>query len=275
MATPLRPVPISMGAQAHREQEYGPFRLTEAQFQPRTELPQHTHERVTFAVMLAGSFDLVIGGRRLACGAGTVFTEPAGDGHSNAVGTGGARVLVAQPDPAAGFPAPCMRLLDRVNHFPSRAIAGVARRLAAELSAPDDISPLECQALALEMLATAARLERSRALRGAPPAWLTRIASLLHDRFRESLSVASLAREAGVHPAHLSRAFRAWYGTSPGAWQRRLRLEWAAQQLTAGAAPLSRVALEAGFTDQAHFTRAFRRHWGMPPGRYRALRRES
>jgi AraC family transcriptional regulator len=54
-------------------------------------------------------------------------------------------------------------------------------------------------------------------------------------------------------------------------WQysRRLRLEWAAAQLTEQRS-LAQIAVEAGFAGQSHFTRAFRRHFGVTPGRYRA-----
>lgn len=261
-----------MGAREAREVEYGPFRFTAASFPAREVLERHTHDRVTFAVMLDGGFDLLIGGKRLQCPAGTVLTEPAGEFHANEIGTGGARVLVTQPDPGADFPASCRRLLDRVNHFASDAISRLARRLVRELEAPDDVTPLETQALALEMLATAARLEQARSLSAGAAGWLRRVEELIHDGFRRPLTIDALAVAAGVHPAHLTRVFRKRYGSTPGQYQRRLRVEWAAERLATCDEPLSRVALQAGFADQAHFTRAFRRHWGVPPGRYRRLR---
>lgn len=263
-----------MGAQAARTWEFGPFRLTEARFGAGDVLDRHTHDRVTFAVMLSGSFDLEIAGRTLDCPAGTVFTEPVEDAHRNRIGTAGARVMVLQPDPAA-FPAPCRRFLDRVNHFRSPALQRLGGRLAHELRNADDLTPLEGQALALEMLAIAARLERSNARGRVPPAWLVRLVERMHDEFRSGLSLDDLAREAGLHPAHVARVFRQWFRTSPGAYMRGLRIEWAANELVAGREPLSALALRAGFADQAHFTRPFRRHWGVPPGRYRAERKRS
>lgn len=265
-------VPVTMGAGHASEQDLGPWHVIEARFPAGRRLEPHTHDRVTFAVMLAGSFDLHIGGKRLSCPPGTVFTEPAGETHANVMGSRGAHVVVMQPDPAVEFPAPCRRLLDRINRFESPAIAHLGRRLARELSDPDDLTTLECQALALEMLARAGRLEVAGARR-EPPAWLRRVEALIHDRFREPLRVEEIAAEAGVHPAHLTRAFRDRFGTSPGQYVRRLRLEWAADRLVCGTEPLNRIALQAGFADQSHFTRAFRSHWGLPPGRYRALRR--
>jgi AraC family transcriptional regulator len=272
MPATIRAVPVTMGAHAARTGEFGPFRLTEARFAACDVLARHTHDRVTFAVMLGGSFSLSIRGQTLDCLAATVLTEPVEDAHENRIGTAGASVMVIQPDPT-GFPKACVRFLDQVNHFQSSAIASIGMRLARELRHADDLTALEGQALAFEMLALAARLGRTQG--HAPPPWLTRVVDCLHDEFRRGVTLDDLAQEAGLHPTHVTRVFRQWYRTSPGAYMRKLRLEWAAAELVNRETPLSTLALEAGFADQAHFTRAFRRHWGVPPGRYRAERNRS
>jgi AraC family transcriptional regulator len=74
-----------------------------------------------------------------------------------------------------------------------------------------------------------------------------------------------------VHPVYLARSFRERYGVSVGEYVRRLRLDWAAAQLSATETPVATVAAEAGFADQSHFTRAFKRHMGLTPGRYRRV----
>ena len=267
-------VPVSMGSVGATTRNAGPFAVTDARFPAGAHLSAHTHERVTFAVMVAGSFDLVISGRRLPCPAGTVFTEPGGERHENAVGTGGAHVVVVQPDPSVAFPSACARMLDRVTHLRHDGLSHLALRLARELRYPDAVTPLEIQAVAYEMLAAAARLaERDVPVDADAPAWFARVEELMHDRFREPLRLEELANEAGVHPSHLARVFRGRYGASPGAYLRRLRLEWAADRLAASDAGVSTVALEAGFADQSHFTRAFRRCYGVPPAQYRRMRR--
>ncbi len=95
----------------------------------------------------------------------------------------------------------------------------------------------------------------------------------MHERirgeFRDAITIAALARQAGVHPVHLARTFRKRYVCSPAELVRRLRLEWAAQQLEAVHRSIGEIALEAGFHDQSHLTRAFREAQGMPPGAYR------
>jgi AraC family transcriptional regulator len=96
------------------------------------------------------------------------------------------------------------------------------------------------------------------------------VVELLHERAPAAPSLADLAAEAGVHPAHLSRAFRRRFGMTVCEYSRKLRLEWAAARLIEERS-LAQIAVEAGFADQSHFTRSFRRHFGVTPGRYRAM----
>jgi AraC family transcriptional regulator len=67
--------------------------------------------------------------------------------------------------------------------------------------------------------------------------------------------------------------FRDFYGKSPGEYLRQLRLDWAEAQMRITDAPLSQIALQAGFADQSHFTRTFKRHTGLTPGKYRQASR--
>ncbi len=91
----------------------------------------------------------------------------------------------------------------------------------------------------------------------------------MHERVPEHPSLSELAAAVGRHPTHVARAFRREHGVTVAEYSRSLRLEWACAQLALGDTPLSRIAIDAGFSDQSHFTRAFRRHQGITPGRYR------
>lgn len=266
-------VPITTGSPSFRTMEAGDFKVTDAWFPAGEYLERHAHERRVLAVMLDGSFDLVFHGRRLDCSPSTVFTEPGGESHANAIGSGGARVLVLQPSNDMELEGPCSLMLDRINHFRDGVLAGLARNLGRELREPDDVTGLAIQALALEMLVRCARrIEAGRDDR-APPSWFRRVEEIVHDRFRDGLRIDGLAEAAGVHPAHVARVFREQYGVPVGTFIRRLRLEWATTQLVCSDMPISTIAYRAGFADQSHFTRAFRRARGVPPGRYRSARR--
>jgi AraC family transcriptional regulator len=165
-------------------------------------------------------------------------------------------------------------MLETVNHWRDGGVAGIGRRMQAELRAGDAPARMALHGLALEALALAVRSGvRGRTHDGMPP-WLRTARDLVHDRYRERLELGDVAREVGVEPTRLAKAFRAGFGAPLGTYQRRLRLEWAAGRLATTDEPLGRIALQAGFYDQAHFTRHFRRHTGQTPGAYRRVHRQ-
>jgi AraC family transcriptional regulator len=101
------------------------------------------------------------------------------------------------------------------------------------------------------------------------PRWLGRVKERLHEEFREELRMRELASEAGVHPVHLARTFRAHEKQTPGDYRQRLRVRAACHLLRDPEYPLAAVAMECGFADQSHFTRVFRKMTETTPGRFR------
>lgn len=268
MTTPTRAVPVTMGSPSFRSLELNGFGVTEAWFPPAEVLPRHTHDRACVAVMMDGSFDLRLTGKVYQCFPTSIFTEPAGETHANFMGPSGAHVVIVQPDPiCADLLHPFAGMLGRAAHSHHAGLTARAVRLTRELESPDDLSVLAAEGIVLEMLVDLARLDFGRARR--PPAWLRRAQEMLHARFTEPIRTIELAREVGVHPAHLARSFRTHYGQSLGTYMRRLRLDWAARELIRSDISLASVALAAGFADQSHFTRLFKRHTGQTPHAYR------
>src|SRR5229473_1220433 len=75
----------------------------------------------------------------------------------------------------------------------------------------------------------------------------------------------------GLSRFDLCRQFRIWLGTSPHRYLMMRRLAFARERIDRRL-PLSQIAYEVGFADQAHFTRAFKSAFGLTPARYRALK---
>ncbi|MCA6216758.1 AraC family transcriptional regulator [Ideonella sp. B7] len=102
----------------------------------------------------------------------------------------------------------------------------------------------------------------------ARPAGLQRARQLLDDASAESLSLATLAREAGLSRFHFLRAFAQATGLTPHAYQMQRRLGRARRMIAAGHR-LADTAAACGFVDQSHLNRLFMRCYGLTPGRYR------
>jgi AraC family transcriptional regulator len=127
---------------------------------------------------------------------------------------------------------------------------------------------LALEGLALEILAEASR-DGSPDRECTAPRWLIRARDLLHDRFREDLSLVEIAGAVGVHPVHFARTFRRHFRLTAGEYMRRLRVDFASRMLATTDRPLATIALESGFADQSHFTKTFRRQMKMTPGEFR------
>jgi transcriptional regulator GlxA family with amidase domain len=84
------------------------------------------------------------------------------------------------------------------------------------------------------------------------------------------LSVATLARRAGVSERHLARLFRAETGTTVADHVEAVRVEAARRLLEHDDAGLGTVASRCGFRTVETFHRAFKRRTGITPGEHRA-----
>jgi AraC family transcriptional regulator len=273
---PPPPTPVTHGTLDARV-FVGGFQLTETTHAPRMRLARHAHEAPAITLVLHGGFLETYRRGPVQCRAGGLLVKPPGEAHTNAYGPRGACSLlidrVSVDDETSRLAAP---LYDGVRYLAGGAPNRLALRVAAELramggarvGAPDAAARLAIEGLLLEMLAAALRA-RDEALGGADPAWLRRAVEYLHARRRAPVRLAELADAAGVSPVRLARAFRRRFGETPGAYQRRLRVEWARDALAHTDRPLAEVALEAGFTDQSHLTRVFARATGVTPAAFR------
>jgi AraC-like DNA-binding protein len=97
----------------------------------------------------------------------------------------------------------------------------------------------------------------------------------LHDHLDRSLRVPDLAARARLSVFQFDQRIRALFGLSAGQYLTRARIDRACDRLRQSAAPISAVALECGYADQAAFTRQFHKSVGLTPKAYRsAMTRE-
>jgi AraC family transcriptional regulator len=265
-------IDVTNGSEQEIVSEVVGFRVTNASFPPLRKLDPHYHERACLAIVLDGGIENVVPRPRRSLGRSTAVMIPPAEMHHFNYDGGGTQMLFIEPGesmPVVGdLVEPYAPLLDRVCHFDDGALPQIGWRITSELRAPDSATPLAVGGLVLEALASAMR--RGDAGHGLKaPAWLRRVREYIHATYLEPVEIITLAEIAGVHPAHLSRVFREQTGQPVGAYVRRLRIDWAANELVRTDASLSDIALRAGFADQSHFTRAFKRQIGLTPGCYR------
>jgi AraC family transcriptional regulator len=247
------------------------FKLISCGYSSNQVLPPHTHAHAYVSVAVQGGYveecertawDCVLGG--------TIF-HVAGENHSNRFSDLGARLLIME------IGAPLLATLrsqglepDRQNAVVSPFCMHLALRLEQAVGLNDPLSALSAEGLGMELLAETLHIARQSDIR---PDWLASIKEMLHDRFRESLTLPDLAAQVQVHPVYLARAFRKRYGCSVGEMIRALRAEAAYYDLVHSTTPIAEIAVRTGFTDQSHLSRVLKRHAGVSPGQVRKSHR--
>jgi AraC family transcriptional regulator len=107
------------------------------------------------------------------------------------------------------------------------------------------------------------------AVRGLDARQLRLVNGAIDEKIGEPISVSMLSSVAGLSRSHFSNAFRKTVGRTPHEHIVRLRIERAMKLMADTDAPLSEIAVAAGFYDQAHFANKFRRTAGMTPTEWR------
>ncbi|MCF6403604.1 AraC family transcriptional regulator [Chitinophaga filiformis] len=97
------------------------------------------------------------------------------------------------------------------------------------------------------------------------------VATLLHDRWNENISLQDLVAITQLHPVTVSRHFSAYFRCSLGEYMRKIRVQKALTMIRQTEEPLTGIAYQCGFFDQSHFIRAFREQTGFLPKAFRKL----
>jgi AraC-like DNA-binding protein len=103
-----------------------------------------------------------------------------------------------------------------------------------------------------------------------PVRHLLRAKDLADSRYFDPLTVADLARAAGLSPAHFSREFRRAHGEAPHRYLLTRRLERAAALLRNTDRPITTICFDVGLSSVGSFTTSFRRTYGVTPSAYRS-----
>lgn len=233
------------------------------------EMPLHSHEEPHLFLCLAGTIEHRYTPQTSRLTPATLSFVPGEEPHANCFGEGVETfdiVLTNQWMQRVHSAAPSMT---RPIEYREGAPVGLAMRMYQELRRADNLTSLMLEGLTLELLTLLARggKESQSAL---PAPWLTRAKDYLQAHFTESLSLSEIAAAVGVHPDHLTRAFRKHYRMTIGDYIRQRRIEHACQLLKRSSASLAQIAQESGFADQSHFQKNFKAQMKITPAQFRA-----
>jgi len=210
-----------------------------------------------------------IGSRQYPCSVTDVMWKQAGLDHASCLEGSASRVVLLELLPS---------LLDTMSEegtLPpggSTLVSGTPAALFARLlpligsAGPGDA--LAVQELVAEVVSA---MSAWTAEPSDVSGWLATVRERLHEEPWAAISLGSLARDAGVHPAYLSRVFRQRFGRSMTEYMHARRIDLAVMALAEGEEDIGRLGVSLGYYDHAHFSRTFKRTIGIPPSRFRAI----
>jgi AraC family transcriptional regulator len=237
------------------------IRVAEVAVAPRRTLPIHAHASAQVVFVLAGSYGEQWAGRHVRLRPGSVIFRPPHERHANDFGESEVRALVISYRPErlgalASYPSPV--------ELPALA-ADVPRQLELELARRDRAAPNALEGWSLLLAARVARLVD----RDPWPPWMGEALGFIARHHSEAITLGSVAHALGLHRASVAGAFRRHLDRSVGEMIRDARLRRAIAAIRSSLRPLSEIAGECGFFDQAHMGRWVKRVTGSTPGELR------
>jgi AraC family transcriptional regulator len=101
------------------------------------------------------------------------------------------------------------------------------------------------------------------------PWQVLRLRDFIDNNLGRPIQVKDLSEIARRSAAHFCRAFKVTFGQTPHSYITARRLALAQSLMLESEQPLSTIALECGFTDQAHLSHLFRQHYSDTPAAWR------
>lgn len=234
---------------------------------------RHYHDDANVVFTLSGSLTQTMGSQGTVLAPHSLMYVPAGEIHATTFGPQGARCFFVSIDAMW-----IGRRLDSAKIDGTRPristcssyLQAFASKMYEESRDPDSLSEMIVEGALLELFGRWFR-EGSERHQGAP-GWLRSVKILLHDSFRESISLTDVSQAVGVHPSQIAREFHQAYSVTVGEYIRKLRVDFVAEKLRQpgkDVEALTDLALQAGFSSHAHMSSIFKRMTGMTPSQYK------
>lgn len=257
------------------------------------ELPVHWHEELEFTLVRSGRLAYTVGLETFEAAAGDLLVVLPGALHAARPVDGGGgitdSVLFHLRMLECGGPDLCTRQFVRplqeepppipASVHPGEALYDGFSACFEALWACREESELRPLQARRELLTLIELLWKTAGTRAVPERRAERyeeklklVLGHIHEHYAESITVAELAALCGFSPAHFMSVFKKYMNCGSVRYINDYRLRRAAEALLESDAPVTQVALDAGFQNISYFNRMFKRKYGASPRCYRDRR---
>jgi len=249
-----------------KERTFGHLITSETAFVPNMSSAWHYHSNPHFSHILAGGSKEIRKGSSDIQYAGKALYYYPGIAHQNIDYRSGTRIFNLELDAGFfktfGLSLPSASLMFENNN--QLNTTGLIR-IMKEHYLDDADSLIAVDQLCINLVHPGKKEDKYF------PEWTKKIDTVMNDHWNKPLSLSLLAAELELHPVTISRYFPRYFGCSAGEYLRRIKVERALPLIKCHKYPLTKIAYECGFTDQAHFTKTFQHVTGLLPKQYRNI----
>lgn len=100
---------------------------------------------------------------------------------------------------------------------------------------------------------------------------IRRLIAHMEEQAHRPLSLACMARLAGLSASRLRHKFKSEVGVTPTVYLQTLRLRKAKELLTTNQLTVKEARAAVGITSDSYFTHQFKRTFGNPPSHFKGL----
>lgn len=100
---------------------------------------------------------------------------------------------------------------------------------------------------------------------------ISKILNYIYANYRDTVSLTEIAEKMYMTPSSLSRFFKKETGEAFVQYVRKIRLQKAADELISTQTPVSRIAVDQGFSTPSAMNKDFRENFGITPTEFREL----
>lgn len=233
---------------------------------PQWKMPSHGHTFCELIVPIRGRMGVESPGTTLNATLGDVLLYPARVSHAEWSDN-------AAPMETIFFCFTVVGLSKRdliKTHDHGGRILQMSRWLYEEINSSDPYVQEERQLLFRSIV-----VEFFRNLNHREDPMVIQTRQYIHDHMAESLTLDSLACQAGVSKYHFLRTYKALTGRTPMEDVRIIRANAARALILSTALPLKDIAPRTGLGNEYAMSRIFRHYFNMPPGAWRRHRHGS
>lgn len=237
---------------------------------------EEAHAYASIAIVTAGAFSYHCAVGRAQLAAGSILLTNPGDcfccSHEHGAGDRCIAFQLASEElealwslygsgPRARFSVPSIPA--------SESSTGLVATAEAFASGGLDIDPAELLTRVVRRAVQSTAIATPTAPAPARARRVLEVARTIEEDPAAEWTLAGLAGLAAMNQFHFLRCFKQVCGLTPYAFVRQARLREAARLLLESNFTISRVAVEAGFSDLSTFNHAFKRAFGRSPAQFR------